>query len=67
MNKYISKFEDLCDKLEESEFSLLPTTDKQKQTFFPTILNNYNYTATKDQCKLESYAQDNSEDEKESN
>ena len=53
MDKYISQFEEPCDKLEESKQGL---TDEQKKTIFTINIKDNEYDARKDQCETSDFA-----------
>ena len=53
MDKYISQFEELCDKLEESKQGL---TEEQKKTIFTINIKDNEYDALKDQCETSDFA-----------
>ena len=49
MDKYISTFEDLCEKMEKAEE---PLSKRQKHTFFLSGIKDRDYAAIKDTCDL---------------
>ena len=53
MDKYISQFEELCDKLEASKQNL---TDEQKKNIFTINIKVNAYDALTDQCKTSNFA-----------
>ena len=52
VDKYISEFEELCYKLEESKQGL---TDEQKKTIFTINTKDNEYDTIKDQCETSDF------------